>query len=339
MERLRIVGLLGLIGCGIDNTVHDPNNQEYPSHIPDGLINPEKTDVFFEPSPQPVDILFVVDKSCSMANDTLAMNTGFPAFIDYVTERNIDYHIGLISTSNDEELGGGRLVEFANFSFITPQTLNPAWILSSMNIVAASRGEREAGIDAVSAALGPRIERGENQGFFRHGVPLQIVTITDEEDQSYIWTPQSLIFRLYDWMNAHDNRVYYSAILTLPESALTCDFQISDETVGYRYLEIVEKVNGIAIDICQNDWATSLGAIAEYATPEPTTEYMLEKNPVEETITLLVERNGVVLSFEEEGDWEYDSTRNSVWINSSNGTPYGHQNGDVVKVTYMVDKY
>ena len=340
---LAVVFLLGLISCGIDNEVHDPNESELPPYTPVALVNPEQEDVFLEPAPQPVDILLVVDKSCSMLDDTTALNLGFVSFINYVTEHNLDYHIGLITTSNNEAVGAGKLVEFMNYSFITPQTPDPIMILSGMNIAAASQGEIEAGIDALSAAMGPRLRRGENTDFFRHGVPLQIVTITDEEDQSHFWTPKSLVLRLFHWMADHQNTVYYSAILTLPESWETCDYAVYSETIGYKYLEVVERVNGMAIDICQNDWSIALEAMAEYATPDPIPEYMLKEHPLldeEHTIKVLVERDPVTLSFENEGDWTYDPDRNSVWIHTtSDGEAYEHQENDRVKISYTVDMY
>lgn len=339
MKCLFVIGLLGLVGCGIDNEMHDPNEKVYPAHTPDALVNPEQEDVFMEPSPQPVDVLFVIDKSCSMADDTLAMNEGLSDFLDYVGEHNLDYHIGVISTTNEQDRDAGILVPFWEYTFITPQTKSALAVLSGMNIVSAYRGEVEAGIDAVSAAMGPRLRQGENQGFFRYGVPLQIVTITDEEDQSYYWTPRSLVNRLYEYMVEYDTTVYYSAILTMPSSLNSCGFDVVNETVGYRYMEVVERVNGLAIDICENDWSTALEALAEYATPEPVNEFVLTEYPVEDSIQVLVERNNVTLSFEMEGDWNYDPVRNSIWINSSNQTIYNHQEGDLVKIKYEIDMY
>lgn len=329
--------LLGL-GCGIDNALKDPNIVEpFPPHTPPPQVDLEVEEIFLEPDPQPVDILFSIDKSCSMRDDSLEININLPNFIEMLNDNNVDYHVGVISTSNQEELGAGKLVSVLNYDFISPQTLEPSSILSLMNLQASEQGGWEAGIDAVSAAMGPRVERRENLGFFRHGVPLQIITISDEEDQSEFWTPKDLVLDLYHWMAENEAPVYYSAIVALPDSE--CDGILDfDYTVGYRYLEVVERMNGngLVIDICNKDWSAALDSIAQYATPDPIPEFFLKNNPIEDTIQVLVESGSITYDFDTDEERFYDPARNSVLIIHPE---YKYTSSDVVKISYTVDTY
>lgn len=338
MKHLLVGFTLFGLGCGIDNELKDPELVEpFPPHTPPPQVDLEVEEVFLEPDPQPVDILFAIDKSCSMRDDELEINTNLPKFLELLADSNVDYHIGVISTSNQEDLGAGKLVSILNYNFISPQTSEPSMILGLMNKASSDQGGWEAGIDAVSAAIGPRLQRGENPGFFRHGVPLQIITISDEEDQSEFWTPKNLVLNLFHWMAENEAPVYYSAIVALPESE--CDGILSfDYSIGYRYLEVVERMNGngLVIDICNEDWSGALDSIAQYATPDPIPEFFLKENPIEETIKVLVESGSITYDFDTDKARFYDSARNSVLIIHPD---YEYSPSDVVKISYTVDTY
>src|SRR5690606_37791089 len=80
---------------------------EYQHVIPpqfEGVMNPRPlepvrhTDRLLQSNQPEVDVLWVVDSSCSMSDDQAALMTYFPVFFDFFEGSGIDYHLGVVST-------------------------------------------------------------------------------------------------------------------------------------------------------------------------------------------------------------------------------------------------
>ena len=56
-----------------------------------------------------VDVLFVVDNSCSMDVEQKALGANFPAFLSWFLKSGLDYHIGVVSTDMKDPTHAGRL--------------------------------------------------------------------------------------------------------------------------------------------------------------------------------------------------------------------------------------
>src|SRR5690349_2970440 len=74
-----------LCGCSIEN-----------SFLPEDGV-----DTFFQEEVDQVDILFVVDNSASMTEEQAALSAGFASFVANLEDANSNFHIGVVSTSQD----------------------------------------------------------------------------------------------------------------------------------------------------------------------------------------------------------------------------------------------
>ena len=55
-----------------------------------------------------VDVLWVIDNSCSMTEEQQALTDNFNKFVQYFVGSGLDYHIGVVSTNWDNESGDHR---------------------------------------------------------------------------------------------------------------------------------------------------------------------------------------------------------------------------------------
>ena len=77
---------------------------------PEYTLRPnEQTDVFLQETRNVVDILLVVDNSCSMIDEQEKLADNFQAFIDAFAGVDVDYHIGVTTTDMEQEHHQGRL--------------------------------------------------------------------------------------------------------------------------------------------------------------------------------------------------------------------------------------
>ena len=67
-------------------------------------------DVFQQNTLQTVDMLLVIDNSCSMIEEQEKLATNFDTFIQYFTDANVDWQIGVVTTDMYQEKFSGRLI-------------------------------------------------------------------------------------------------------------------------------------------------------------------------------------------------------------------------------------
>ena len=77
---------------------------------PEYTLRPnEQTDVFLQETRNVVDILLVVDNSCSMIDEQEKLADNFQSFIDAFAGVDVDYQIGVVTTDQEQEHHMGRL--------------------------------------------------------------------------------------------------------------------------------------------------------------------------------------------------------------------------------------
>ena len=209
MRSLTLLGLVVLAGC-----------QEY-LFAPVCPQSVEETQLVATPvTPKPVDILFVVDNSGSMADEQERLATNFDAFLDQLSAAPFaDYRIAVVSTdliTADGEQGG---LQFPSWNAQAPYnyqstnddgcqpvgiphgcfrgpTASERIISSTMdrtqqlaafrsNIKLGSCGIGvEQGLAASVQALELTGPNECNNGFLRNDANLVLIFVSDEEDQS-----------------------------------------------------------------------------------------------------------------------------------------------------------
>ena len=165
---------------------------------------------------------------------------------------------------------------------------------------------------------------GFNRGFLREEAALEIVFVSDEDDQS----PATLNYYVDFFKNLkgyrNEGRMHTHAIVGASNGrASACEGPGGDATRGERYVEVAQRTNGGIYSICEADFGTPLRMIGNQAFGLPV-QFFLSRPALEATITVRV--NGS----ETTSGWAYDYESNSI-IFDTNQVP---QPGQTIEVDY-----
>ncbi|MEO0601985.1 MAG: hypothetical protein AAF211_11155 [Myxococcota bacterium] len=250
----------------------------------------EHADRYVQESAPRSDVLFVVDNSESMEDEQEALATNFPAFLDWFEASEVDYHIGVISTDMDDPQQSGLLRESGGVRWIEPTTPDAATILAEMTRLGIAGSSDERGREAAYTAL--ELRGAANDGFRRDDAFLNIIVVSDEDDQSgddRISLPEFTDY-LQD-LQTETLRTTFSAVVGPFSRA---EAQACEVTPGFEYLEVTTAVGGVAWSICEADWLPLINDLGFVTiglrrtfrltyTPDPTTiEVAVDAEPVSE---------------------------------------------------------
>jgi len=263
-----------------------------------------------------VDVLWVVDNSCSMIEEQTGLARNFDSFISYFQTSGLDWHIGVVSTDTENTYQAGLLSESDGKTFITQDTQNVVAAFEDMVMLGTTGSADEMGLQASWLAL-TRRRFAENEGFFRDEANLQIIVISDEDDHSVTPTPSEYTSWLRT-LKPEADTVNFSAIVS-PRPA-GCS---SASEIGHRYLDVVQDIGGLVWPICDTEWDKLLDELGLQASSRRS-EFFLEYEPDLETLQIRVrfaknpsEPNNIT-TYEFIADqpgrfgYGYDPTRNSV---------------------------
>lgn len=313
--------LVGLSGCV--EYVPRTTLPELGVPNPRDLEATHQTDTLVQAGVPMVDVLWVVDNSCSMLEEQEGIASNFPVFLQYFQESALDWHIGVVSTDMGDPLHQGKLQSHAGFRWVDNTTPFPEDVLGGMARLGTSGTGRERGRDAVYYALEQHRE-GANAGFYRGDAGLHVVVISDEHDSSELTTEDEFL----SWMDVlkwGDDQLTFSSIVS--EDPL-CEGAYS---VGEEYLRYTDAIGGIFWSICDQDWGTVLRQLGLQAV-ETSHEYYLSELPVLGTITVTVSDGAASFVFVEDLDWTYNQVRNSITF-----VEFVPEDGMVVTIDYEVN--
>ena len=244
------------------------------SVLGEGARTPVNEDRFVQLETPEVDILFVIDNSCSMSEEQASLTANFQSFIQFAEQQALDYQIGVVSTDarncprpgtpdRPSRFDQGQCGYLADGN---PTERNPAWRFIRPNTmpdaetafgVVASQGINgsgsELGLEAAYRALTPPLITGWNSGFLRPSAYLALVFVSDEEDQSN----NSIDF----YVNAFLAIKGFRATNLFSASAIVGDPNDScgpDADPGRRYIDVADRTGGIVERICTPNWADAL---------------------------------------------------------------------------------
>jgi len=284
-----------------------------------GIPNPPrlndefKIDVITQVAKKEIDVLWVIDNSCSMAEEQSTLVSNFEYFIKYFVNSNLDWRIGVTSTDMDSaSIPGnhGILREVNGINFIDENTQNPIQIFSQM----ATLGTRGAGVEKGTGATFGAVT-SHNGGFYRPSASLSIIIISDEEDH----TTEPILPEFIDWLSnlkEDNNDVSFSSIVCLDE--ITLNDQACGRapmyipSVGSKYMSVTAAVGGMLWDIREYDWAPLLDELGLRAIGLRE-EFFLTEVPLENSIEVWSEQpDGMIYNFNQNFDFIYSQQRNSI---------------------------
>jgi hypothetical protein len=300
--------LVGFVFVGCQEYNISGEQDIYGEPNPKEIETPIVVDSISQVTTPEVDILYVVDNSCSMAVEQNALASNFPRFMDYFLGSGLDYHIGVVSTDMNDPSHSGKLREVAGVRYIDELTENPTAIFSTMAVLGTTGHYDEEGRAAAYTALELRGD-GYNAGFMREDATLHVVVISDEPDASTN-NPISLneFIKYLKELKWDSEMVTFSSIVGPPGGCGTA-FDGAEEGVGY--LEITDEIGGIKHSICTEDWDQVLDELGMQAAGLKR-EYFLSQLPVPDSIEVRVVFEGNTFQFDEGSDWTYNGSRNSI---------------------------
>ncbi len=321
------------------------NNQEL--RVPlegEGVRERRQTDVFEQVSGRKVDVLFVVDNSGSMGEEQANLAANFGDFIRGAQQFENDYQLGVVSTDVMNEAQNGKLQPpgvMARGPNVEQQ------FRDAVDLGTNGAGE-EHGLEAAQKALSDPLAfdtgvmcggdgdcqepdtcvrgvcGGHNRGFLREDAALEVVFVSDEEDQSvatldfYVDFLKSIKgFRNEALMHAH------AIVGAVDGRAAQCQSEDGDAAAGRRYVDVANRTNGQVFSICDDDFGRSLRDIGNQAFGLPV-QFFLSRPAVGATIEVTVDGQ------RQNAGWMYDQPTNSV-IFDENHVP---QPGQTISVTY-----
>jgi hypothetical protein len=287
----------------------------------------EGNDVFYQEPAGEVDILLVVDNSCSMDPYQAKVSENFDSFLSYLEEAQVEYHIGVVTTTVEvpepyPEYGcpasevnqipdGGSLVGGA---WITNDTQNKETLFDTMVSVGVCGNGAEMGLESAYRALTPPISIEENLGFLRDDAYLSMIFVSDEEDASPL--PVNDYINAYRDVKGQRERDVFnaSALVVLDEQECAAEVA-SGSSLGSRYVDVAEQNDGVMASICADDFADILTEIS-LRSSRLLDSFTLTKLPAVNTLEVYVLPEG---STEEEADaneaipcdagvWSYTTT-------------------------------
>ncbi len=267
-------------------------------------------DLFFQAEPEGVDVLWVLDNSCSMSSYLTDLETEFDSFIASFTTLGLDYQLAVTTTDMDNPAESGNLL--GPVPVISPQTAADAGLTVQEAFDAAvepsSMGSgSEKALLAAQTALsvgGP----AQLAGLIRPEANLAIIVVGDEDDGSSL--SAGAFVGWFEGLKADPGKTTVSGILQQNTSL----FDPNCGGLGSPKLEdVVDQTQGIRTSICGLDFDQVLRWLS-YSAAGLLAEFPLSDVPLSGSAGMSVYVNGVQVSpdpFRGDG-WWFVSQNNSV---------------------------
>jgi hypothetical protein len=246
-----VAGLVSLAACS-----------DYNLYRSDGL------DVFYQNPVEEVDILLVVDNSCSMQPYQQEFGRNFDAFIDWFIDADVDYHIAVITTDPEIATAGEFIAPV-----ITPETRNASEVFNSAVNVGTTGSGAEMGLETARLALSAQYLQTKNKGFIRDEAELSIIFTSDEEDGS----PEpvnSYINTFFGVKGQRSRDVFNASALTVTNERMCTDAQAAASSPGTRYVDVATQTGGVIGDLCSDDYAAIVTELSLNASRMRDTFYL-----------------------------------------------------------------
>lgn len=328
MLRLSVPALVlfSLLACNSE-TPFDPISDDSQFARPPELEPQANVDLIVQTTIPVVDILYVIDNSCSMADKQAQLSQNFPRFMQYFVDSGLDFHIGVVSTDMDYNGVGnkGIMVNPPNATagrFIDNGHPNPVGAFSNMALLGINGSGTERGRAPAYTALEIR-RNTQNTGFVRDNSVQHIIFVSDEPDQSFgnpVTKPEFM-----NWMRgfkAVPDLTVAHAIVGLPGGGGT---PACYSEVDPNYIDYANQTGGVKFNICAPaaQWGGFLEELGLQASGLQR-EFFLSQLPIPDSIEVIVHtidedtEQPVSFVFHQDPDraplfrFEYNQARNSV---------------------------
>jgi len=335
---LATLALLLMVGCppggvlvdddAADDDAADDDDDSGPA-IQDDLIEIEGSGM--------ADVLFVVDNSCSMAEEQTALMDNFFFFLDYLLATGSDYHIGITVLDDwQNQPPIGQL--YGSTKYIDSDTPNPVDAFhGNMTMGDDGMGQCEVGLEATYLALTEPLLSDYNAGFYREEAELTVVIVSDEIDGSAGECKAIGHVDFTAWLSTLKptglDRVHFAAIVG--DYPGGCSSSWGDADPGHGYHEVVEALgpnHALEFSICEQDWSSVMTDLGMQAT-SPTLSFPLTLEPAPGTLVVYADLDGAgptpEMTLTEDGSFTlpysyiYDDVDNAILFDVTTVPPVG----------------
>jgi len=261
-----------------DIIVQDTSELRQAEVVVEYFVQPDK--------PENLDVLFVIDTSCSMSDNFENVSIGLDLLRDDIETLTYDYQIAMINSSLREPYFVGT------FNSTTP----------AIDIFMAPYVLGRDGTEELFNSFYQFTTTPEGQEFLRPDVDKLYIYISDEKEQSAV--PVAMF---KDWLDDYHESVQHDVVVigindSSPEECQRY-FDLGEGEEN-RFLTFANYYNKMIIDIC-GDFQFAFADSSFLLTP--ITYKNLSKQPIEDSI--VVYKDGQI-----QQDWYYLNTTNTVYF-------------------------
>lgn len=139
-------------------------------------VGTEVVDTATRPLQPAVDLLFALDRSCSMTDDIYNFEQSIPTLVQALEDLDVDYRVS-VTVNDDGRISGSDL-------FLDPSTPDPRAVVETMADRRGFAANAERQFLLLEDALGKDTPGACNEGLFRASAALHLIVMADEPEQS-----------------------------------------------------------------------------------------------------------------------------------------------------------
>ena len=285
---------------------------DYSDHSGDAGIWGTHEDVYEQPLSGPVDILFALDKSCSMEDDVENVRQNLSIFVETLQQLETDYQVAAV-TADDGCVNGSVNYLDVDMSAGEQQVHFENMLNGSVGVLT------EAPLQLMANALA-QSSGGCNDGFLRDTANLALVSISDEPEQS----PQDWEYYVGFFQSLKDD----PDMVIMHAIAGDVPGGCGGNEPGDGHYEPTAATGGIFLSICATDFGPYLQAIAEGSVSENRV-FELTLEPVPETIEVYIDGTPSPAD-----DWQYSGFDEGNYVEF--GLDRIPEPGAIIRIWYVV---
>ena len=277
-----------------------------------GALFGEGSDVYEQPIKGMTDIIFAVDRSCSMYDDIENVQNNFDIFVDTMDALDADYHVAATVEDNGC-INGSDLYIDRDFDPADAK----ATITTMINLRGSYGSNTERGFMLLESCLA-NVGSGDcNDGLIRDDATLNLVGVSDEPEQSvnnytyYISLFQSL-------KDDPDDVIMHAIGGDYPSGC-------GSASAYTGFYEATVATGGLFLSICAVDWGSHLEDLAEGSTAD-LSSFPLSQYPVPATIEIEVDGTTTTVG------WTYNPSTNAIDFDSD----YVPEGGSTIVIDYAL---
>jgi hypothetical protein len=278
-----------------------------------GELYGTNADLYEQPLKGMTDIIFAVDRSCSMDDDIAAVQSNFGVFTTTMASLDADFHVAA-SVEDNGCINGSDLYIDNTFSASDASDT----ITTMINYGLSYGSNTERAFMMLESTLAEAVDSGGcNDGLLRDDATLNLVGVSDEPEQSV--NNYSYYVSLFQSLKSDPDDVIFHAIGGDYPSGC------GSASAYTGFYEATVATGGLFLSICATDWGSHLEALAEGSTAD-LSSFELTDWPVSETISVRID--GITTTV----GWEYNATDNAIDFDSD----YVPEGGSTIEIEYAL---